>query len=251
MPQIVLSASERPYYDRFCVIADELDLPLNHSHVAKLARAANRIAKAAAAPKSDPSPPVPKGVAARSAARKALEAPESQLPPAAPAEAAPAVSVAAKQPRPPLTLEERLSDVDRQVLAMVVQGVPNPAIGVRLGLSSDQAKAKVRRLRKLLGVETREAIPRAAVRAGILDAVTLAVAEGAGRPSAASQWAARGAGGRFSSPARTEPPETAGASGVPVTAPGGPSAPPSIAPGSTETSTRPTAPQAATQAVRA
>jgi hypothetical protein len=56
MAKIILSAVEKPYYERFCAIADELDIPLNHTHVKLFARAAARIAKSSEAASADAAP---------------------------------------------------------------------------------------------------------------------------------------------------------------------------------------------------
>ena len=144
---------------------------------------AKRIA-AAVEPKGrpqDPAPMAPRGVTARSAARKAAE---EEVAAAAPAPVAPAPPPV--PPAPPKLLEDRLTDVDRRVLALVGEGLPNAVIAVRVGLSVDQAKAKVRRLRTLLDAGSRAGIPRAAERAGILGVVAPGVESMAVCPPAAS-----------------------------------------------------------------
>lgn len=176
----------------------------------------NQLAKRIAAvfePKQrprDPVPAAPKGMAARSAARKALDAPESQLPPAGPTGAslepvgaAPVPSVVEALPDP--ALAARVTVVDRQIVALIAMGLSNVVIGERVGLSAEQVRGKVRRLRDLLGSETREGVPGAAERTGILRVGVRGAVAGAALPSDGPTGHGSPSGPTRSPEAHTEP----------------------------------------------
>lgn len=210
-------------------------------------------------------PSEPRGAAARSAARKALKAPPVVPPAAATVAAPPKPEMPAAPPEPNPKLLARITVTDRQIVALIGQGLSNLVIGERVGLDSEQVRQKIRRLRGLLGEDERAALPGAAKRAGILGvavpgAATAAVCPPAAldrpmraRGASAADRPAEGPSGAFPTRADArvaqEAPESA--SGAPrggLAWRSGPSGPPRLAEARTEPYGA-SGPQAASQAV--
>lgn len=60
----------------------------------------------------------------------------------------------------------RVTDKERETLALVVEGLTNPQIAEKRGLSSETVKSELKRIFRKIGVENRVQAAVLAVRAG-------------------------------------------------------------------------------------
>jgi DNA-binding CsgD family transcriptional regulator len=142
-------------------------------------------------------PRVPRGAAARNAAIKA-RTPEPVAPKPAP--------VRKPRPKPSLPLPGQLEADALQVLRLIAsENASNVVIAHRLRIPESRVKYLVRRLKQLLGAETRAGLAGAAESAGLLGEVLPVAILVPARPSAASNPPERGPGGSSAAAGRTGP----------------------------------------------